>query len=564
MDQPSRHRAPRQSPWSGWRGPRGRRLLLAAAGTAVAGALVATALTAAGSPEARSAGDCPADGRPLEVVAAPEIAPAVSAVVRLLSTGDGADADPVLCDGAVVRAEAPAQTLAAMKADLTDRPDVWIPDSSAWTYPVLARGAGLPVGGPSVATSPFVLAAPATGPGGSPAGRHGLRSLTTAQLLDPGAPVRWALPDPAGSPSAAAAVLALREALAGTPGGVGRIAQVVRAGGGPAPRLDTLAGRPVPTVLPVTEQRLLAWSPPRPEDRLVAAYSAGTRYAADYPYVVLATTREARGQAAGLRQALRGDLGRRLLASDGFRDPEGVLGAAQRRPGIDSSPQPTRVPTAAEVGSVARAVAVIRRPSRVLAVVDVSGSMAQPVDATGESRLSLALQGLLTGLAAYPDDTVTGLWTFSTRLTPRTDYRELVPLVRLGVGPDGTAGRSRLAQALTQVQVRVDGGTALYDTTWAAVRAVRKGWDPARANAVVVVTDGANHDPAGLRLPGLLRRLRADDGERPVPVYGVAIGPDADLTSLTAVARATGGHAYTVLDPRQVVPAIADAVGRRS
>jgi hypothetical protein len=530
---------------------------------------VAAALTAAGSQQARSADDCPAGRAPLEVLVAPEIAPAVSAVVDVLSTEGGEDAPAVLCAGAVVRAERPAKTVAAMAADLTDRPDVWVPDSSAWTYPAVSRGAGLPVGGPSVATSPFVLAVPADDRGAQAPGTR----LGIARLLRTTPAVRWALPDPAGSPSAAAAVLALRGALVGTPGGAGRVAQIVRAGAGRPPSLAGLADRPVPTALPVTEQALLsATSGPAsgPTGRLAAAYSP-TRYAADFPFVVLATDRDSRVQAAKLLEALRGDLGRRLLAADGFRDPQGVLGGvASRQAGVDPAARPPRVPTAAQVATAVRTVAVIRRPSRVLAVVDVSGSMGQVVDDAGGSRLSLALDGLLTGLAAYPDDTVTGLWTFSTRLTPTTDHRELVPLVRLGVGPDGTVGRSRLAQALTEVRVRVNGGTALYDTTWAAVRAVRRGWDPRRANAVVVVTDGANYDEHGLRLPGLLHRLRGlhrlpggSRDDRPVPVYGVAIGPDADLRSLRAIARATGGQAYTVLDPREVVPAIQDAVGRR-
>jgi hypothetical protein len=539
------------------------------AGTAAAltGVVVVVALTGAGAPDKKAADECAGQDRRLEVVAAPEIAPAVSAVVTSLSTGDqpGGRASAGTCTRPVVRAERPQATVRAMATGPAGRPDVWIPDSSVWTYPLLSRGAHLaasgPARGPSVATSPFVLAVPESTAhaGGGPG------PLTTARLLHEAPTLRWALPDPATSPSAAAALLSLRAALVSAPGGAGRLAEMVRVGAGRAPTLADLAGSPVRTGLPVTEQQVLSTRPAPGAGRLAMAYPRAG-YAADYPFMVLGRGRDVRSQASDLLAALRGDDGRRLLAAEGFRDARGVLAAGSpRRGGVDRAPRPPLVPTAAELDTALRSVAVIRRPSRVLAVVDVSGSMAEVVDDAGGSRLGLALRGLLTGLAAYPDDTVTGLWTFSTRLTPTTDYRQLVPLVRLGVGRDGTVGRSRLAQALTRVQVRVNGGTALYDTTWAAVAAVRRGWDPQRANAVVLVTDGANQDPHGQSLPSLVRRLRdgARDG-RAVPVYGVAIGPDADRASLEAIARATGGRAYTVLDPRQVVPAIQDAVGHRS
>jgi Mg-chelatase subunit ChlD len=525
--------------------------VVAGGAAALAGVVVLVALTAAGAPETEAADECAGQGRRLDVVASPDIAPAVSAVVRSMSADT--------CDRVVVRAERPRATARALAAEPAARPDVWIPDSSVWTYPLLSRGARVAAHGPSVATSPFVLAVPEA------AARFeaGRRPLTTARLLHDAPALRWALPDPARSSSGAAAVISLRAALVAEPAGAGRLAEMVRAGAGRAPDLAELAGNPVRTALPVTEQRVLSERSSTARG-LAIAYSPA-RYAADYPFLVLATDRGVRSAAADLLAGLRGDDGRGLLAARGFRDPRGVLAARPAsRAGVDRGTRPPRVPTAVEVETAVRTVAVIRRPSRVLAVVDVSGSMAQVVDGAGGSRLSLALRGLLTGLAAYPDDTVTGLWTFSTRLTPTTDYRRLVPLVRLGVGRDGTVGRSRLAEALTRVQVRVNGGTALYDTTLAAVSAVRRGWDPSRANAVVVVTDGANQDPHGLSLPVLLQQLRDGARDRRVPVYGVAIGPDADRRSLDAIARATGGRAYTVLDPREVVPAIQDAVGNRS
>jgi hypothetical protein len=175
------------------------------------------------------------------------------------------------------------------------------------------------------------------------------------------------------------------------------------------------------------------------------------------------------------------------------------------------------------------------------------------------------LQAAVNGLALYPDDTVAGLWTFSTNLTPTTDYQQVVPMVTLGRAADGSNGRQRLAQGLAGVKV-TDGWTGLYDTVLAAVREVRKDWDPQRVSSVVLITDGANEDPqGGIDLPTLLQTLRQEnDPDKPVPVFAIAYGPSGDLAALQQITQVTGGQAYAARDPRTIGSVMLDAIGRRA
>jgi hypothetical protein len=200
----------------------------------------------------------------------------------------------------------------------------------------------------------------------------------------------------------------------------------------------------------------------------------------------------------------------------------------------------------------------------VLAVLDVSGSMNLPVPGTGgRTRWDLTRAAASDGLALFPPDTRVGLWEFSTHLTAHTDYRQLVPIGPLSGGPAGTGARALQAQ-LRVLRPLPHGSTGLYDTTLAAVRHVRGGYDPSRTNSVVLLSDGADEDDHGIGLARLLDRLRAeDDPRRPVPVISIAYGPDSDAAALRAVSDATGGATYVAADPRRLRKVFLDAVSQR-
>jgi Ca-activated chloride channel family protein len=185
--------------------------------------------------------------------------------------------------------------------------------------------------------------------------------------------------------------------------------------------------------------------------------------------------------------------------------------------------------------------------------------------ATGQddaTRIDVATRAAAAGLGLYPDTAQVGLWSFSENLTATTDYQELVPLSPLA-GPTA-GGRDALARAVAGLRPVPDGGTALYDTTLAAVRAVRATYDPARVNAVVLFSDGEDTDDAGIGLDELLATLRAEAAQGPpVPVFTIAYGPDSGAEPLAAISEVTGGASYRTTDENRIRQVFLDAIGHR-
>jgi Ca-activated chloride channel family protein len=532
-----------------------------AAGLLIGAGVAVVAVRATPGTEAST---CPIDQQPLRVVAAPEIAPVVSAVLEAQKTGSDA------CRTTIeVSSRSSASTAAAIQDEVQDRPDVWIPDSSIWTERSTKPGTGVPENNPSLAKSPLIMVVPVQVAQSITGGKRPLTATDlTPATADATSPVQWILPEPDRAAGTIGALLGIRRALQGEADASARLTTVIRGSSRTAPSLATLATKAERMALPSTEQQLYSYNLARTTPTLAAARPDGTGFTFDYPFVVLAAERGRRAQAAELLKSLQSDLGRRLFDTAGFRSPDGAVGSSLRaQASLDATHfNPGSVPDAQTVNAAIRAYAAVHSPTRLLAVIDVSGSMATPVpQAHGATRLNLALNAAVNGLAVYPDDTAVGLWTFATDLTPTTDYRSLAPLAPLGRGADGVSGRERVAKALASVQISKHGKSGLYDTVLAAVREVRRTWDPQRVNSVVVITDGGNNDPKGITLPRLLTVLRSEnDPTRPVAVFAIAYGPTGDLPTLTSISEATNGKAYAAPDPRMISRVLRDAIGRRA
>jgi Mg-chelatase subunit ChlD len=380
---------------------------------------------------------------------------------------------------------------------------------------------------------------------------------------------RLGLADPRRSAPSRAALLAVDQGLSAQPDGRARLATVLRAADASLPQepdalLQELGGAAT-FAAAVSEQAVFAHNERADARPVVASYLAGAP-GLDYPFVVIASDPAKRADAVLLRQALRGAAWTQRAQAAGFRAADGAVGVDLRRQeGVD--PRQGRSAGPVDPSAIQRAVRTfesITLGTRMLAVIDVSGSMAAAVEGRqGQTRMDLALGAAANGLGLYPDDAHIGLWVFSTGLTPTSDHRELLPIGAVGVQPDGVPGREKMARALADVQVVPHGDTGLYDTTLAAVRAVRNGWDPQSVNSVVLLTDGKNDDDDSIPLEQLLRQLQREAGERPVPVIGIAFGPDSDRDALNQISRATGGTTYVVDDVRRIHEVLADALARR-
>ena len=141
------------------------------------------------------------------------------------------------------------------------------------------------------------------------------------------------------------------------------------------------------------------------------------------------------------------------------------------------------------------------------------------------------------------------LWTFS-RAARGNDYRAVVPLGPLNRRYGNGTARDNIAAAVPRITA--EGDTGLYDTTLAAVAAVRAGWQPG-PNTVVLISDGKNEDPGSPDLRTTLYRLvDGADPSRPVEVVTIALGSGADAKALRNIAATTKGKAYTAAQPEDL------------
>lgn len=493
----------------------------------------------------------------VRVAVAPELAPVAEQVLT-----DAEGLRPEDCASAEVSAQQPVQTVGDLGAlDAGDLPHLWVPDSSLWT--ARAGDAALETAG-SVATSPVVLATSraavdelgwadeAPGWGAALAGEQGI-----------------AVPDLATSAEALAALSAVRTALGGGEEADNAVVQTVLAAErgpsvSPADALTagTEGARDAPLV-PVSEQEVWAANADAEDPQLVAVYPGEGSPGLDYPLVRVgtATAPDAAAVDAAVR-ALTSDAARAAVREAGFRDTDGTVPAGAEAAGIqEAAPQALELDPA-QVQALLAQLSELAAPSRILTVFDISTSMEAP--AGDGTRATLARDAARSTLTLVPGNFALGLWFFAAELDGDQDWTEAVPTRALEAEVDGGVQRDLLDEELDTIPDRLSpGGTGLYDTTLAAVRAARSDFDPTAVNSVLLVTDGTDEDD-GVGLEELLDTLRSEaDPDRPVKVIGVALGPDADLGALEQIADTTGGAAYSAVDPTDLQTVLFDALRQR-
>lgn len=259
---------------------------------------------------------------------------------------------------------------------------------------------------------------------------------------------------------------------------------------------------------------------------------------------------------AQFERQLRTKAARAELAKVGLRDPSGAPLDADSSTGISRqrvTPAPGTINPQLQA-TAQRLWSAAARPSQLLAVIDVSGSMAAD-SGNGKSKIDVVSTAAETAMTLVPDDWAVGLWTFSQHNAPQTDWTELVP-----IGPVKSQRRT-LTRADATLPDRVGGDTALYDTALAAFRDVSAHYDPASVNVVALLTDGRDVDPDGIGLPALLSRLRAEyDPAKPVHIVTIGFGMHADASALQRISRATHGQSYLVKDPKDILGVLLDSI----
>jgi hypothetical protein len=522
----------------------------------------------------------------LNVAASPDIAPVLDDVARRFNASK-----PKISDFCAEVRVSP-QLSSEVASSLVDagegggvKFDVWVPDSSIW--PEQARvSAGeravVPDRYTSIASSPTVIAMP--GPVANQiSGSGGVGWRRLLQVLDSEQPLQLGFPDPTVNTTGLAALLSVGKIIGDTPqaraqqvavmrsitnaGAVGRSMQDVFA---KLPKTqDSAAIASSVAAVPTTEQSVWKYNTDRPAVPLVAVYPTEGALRLDYPYVVTLNSPDSKRQKAADRflKELQKSAGRKELQDNGFRAPDGTAGAALNpQAGVNpQAPEPADKPDPATVSTVIKSWRVINLPIRQLVLMDISGSMSQPVPGVNKTRMEVTLTAAQQGLGLLQDTSELGVWLFSSGLDGKKDYRQVIPIGPLSAPLGDLTRRGAVANALTTLQPKPGGATGLYDSILAAYKVIKAGYKPNRVNSVLVFTDGKNEDPTGgISLDALVAELKKEfDPNRPVPVFIMAFGPDTDIASSRKIADATTGAAYQANTPGEITKVFLDAVGQR-
>jgi Ca-activated chloride channel family protein len=287
----------------------------------------------------------------------------------------------------------------------------------------------------------------------------------------------------------------------------------------------------------------------KPHTPLVAIYPKEGTLLSDSPYAVLQAswvTDDVRAAAASFLSYVRGDDAQERFTKAAFRRYDGKPGSAIN-PDNGLLPREPRLvlrpPAPNVLARVQQLWAQQRKPAKVLLVIDVSGSMGEPVGA--DTKLELAKSAALKALDQFSSRDDVALWAFSTPLNGSSSpYRELVPFTPIG---RGKALLRREISALTP-----EGGTALYATARRAYRLMSASVTSDRISAVVLLTDGRNEYSPDSDLDSLERELSPEDTSRSVRFFPIGYGADADLPTLRGIAQAARGAAYDASDPASI------------
>jgi len=302
--------------------------------------------------------------------------------------------------------------------------------------------------------------------------------------------------------------------------------------------------------------------PRKPKTPLVAVYPAeGTLYS-DSPFFILdapwvsAAEREA---ATKFQQFVQEPANQRKVLKFGFRpaNPKVTVGAPiDAAHGVDPT-QPTtllQVPKPKVMVDLLNQWAANRKTARVLMVLDVSGSMGDPAGAdSSATKLELAKRAAVQALDDFKDDDEVGLRIFSTDLGPAQDksFLDLVPI--------GPIGRNREMLKRQIDNLIPTNGTPLFTVASDSYRDVLAGYDPTRINAVLLLTDGRNDDGDATddrrQQSDLLNEIRqgsTGENSKPVRVFTIGYGSDADMVSLRSMSEASNAAAYNATDASSI------------
>ncbi len=304
-----------------------------------------------------------------------------------------------------------------------------------------------------------------------------------------------------------------------------------------------------PVVFSALENDLWSFTQANPGVTVAAVYPSDAVAVADYPFLPV----------VGL-DASRSDLARRLVekltspslnsawTDHGLRPATGgdmpAAKSFQPQPVSSVGPMAVRV-VPVEIGArVSDWVNYKQEPFNVLVLIDQSGSMATKNVLVNGKRISKADLLRLAGAQAaelFGSDTSLGIWAFGVP----NDAVPYVPALSYGkmdeVMQDGKTRRTHSYEMISQFKAVPGTPTPLYKTTLEAIKFMKDKVEPGALTIVVPLTDGTDEvSKFSMGWEQYLQEYRQiADPRRPVVIFPVAFGADADINALQKMAKET-------------------------
>ena len=294
-----------------------------------------------------------------------------------------------------------------------------------------------------------------------------------------------------------------------------------------------------------------------PQEQLVSIYPTDGFYAADNPAVRLSgdwiDPVEAEAAADFIRFAHTAQ-GQAAVRGSGYRDLNGALDPEVAEV-ANVAAAPTgglTLPEADVVTAVHAAFPEVRKRTNVLFLIDVSGSMDEPI-AGSQTKLTAAKSAIALALAHFTEGDEVGLAAFA-----QAEGGKMVPGAVTPVADIGST-REDFLSALDGLHSM--GDTPLYLAVDTFARKQAESWSSDRINAVVVLSDGENDtNTPTIGSEEMLATLGELHHKTPVLVFTLAYGADADVETLQSISGATGAHYYDATDPTKVEAVLGDLV----
>ena len=300
----------------------------------------------------------------------------------------------------------------------------------------------------------------------------------------------------------------------------------------------------------------------KPAEKLVAVYPSEGTIWSDNPAVVLGAdwvSEKQKEAGDAFLKFLQTKAAQETLPKYGFRPADDSVDVSKYlngSVGIDPK-QPAKTLPKPEADVVSAALdqwSQIRKPSAILQLIDISGSMDTQLK-NGKTRLEAAIDSSKKSLGEIRPTDEIGVWAFTTGLSSKIDgkHNEIVAEIR-PFGELGT-GKEKLQDDLGDLLYSSRAGTPLYDAVDLGYDYMKDHAETGRINAIVVISDGEDTDSKA-SINSLIQQIRKDTGEggnsKPVKIFAIGFGENADMDALNKLATASGGQSFDATDPTKI------------